>query len=364
MSDKIRRLKETLESVTKSSSKVFIVGHDEPDYDAIGSAIGISIFSKELNENTYIVVNDTDIELEPGVKKIIDDNKIDHNIIGLSRFRELVDNQSSLITTDVNKKNIISVKDYLDVFNDIVIIDHHQETEDTIKTDKKFIDEKISSASEIVSDLLNKSKIKYKKDIANYLLAGIILDTKRYMKNTSPKTHDIAEKLMRRGADSDYVNDLFLTEFEDEGQIALLIHSNSNTNFQLYSYNLFKEYNVSFTLNRENPTEIYKKVNIAKAADKMLKFRIDAAFVLGYTNDSTISISARSKSDIDVGEVMKYINGGGNAKNAASKIEVEDNCDREKYILEVEKEIMRNLEYGIYIKDQQEEAKVYTKKVK
>ena len=31
MSDKIRRLKETLESVTKSSSKVFIVGHDEPD---------------------------------------------------------------------------------------------------------------------------------------------------------------------------------------------------------------------------------------------------------------------------------------------------------------------------------------------
>ena len=64
MSDKIRRLKETLESVTKSSSKVFIVGHDEPDYDSIGSAIGISVFSKELNENTYIVVNDTDIELD------------------------------------------------------------------------------------------------------------------------------------------------------------------------------------------------------------------------------------------------------------------------------------------------------------
>lgn len=355
--DMIKKVRAILEDVINSASNVFIVGHNDPDYDSIASALGLSTLCSFFAKKSYIIVDDPDIELDPGVKKILDDNRKNYNIINKETFEKLKNKRSILIVTDVNSVDRISVKDYLDEFKEVVVIDHHHLSDKTIETDKRIIDEKVSSASEVVARVLNSCKVKYGKVLSNYLLAGIILDTNRYMKNTLDKTYDVAEKLMRNGADSDYVNDLFLTEFDDEGKIALLIHSNGNTNFQLYNYSLFQEYNVAFTLNREMPNAIYKKINIAKAADKMLDFKIDAAFVLGYVNEDTVTISARSKSDIDVGEIMRHMCGGGNPKNAATRIENVSN------IFDIEKELMQQVQWGIKVDDIVEELPENSKKL-
>ena len=45
-----------------------------------------------------------------------------------------------MIAVDVNKDYLISVKDYLDKFNSIVIIDHHKTDENTIKTPLTILD--------------------------------------------------------------------------------------------------------------------------------------------------------------------------------------------------------------------------------
>lgn len=339
----MKMLKELLENGISRASKVFIVGHNEPDYDCIGSALGLSALAKSLGKETYIIVDDDDIEIDPGVKKILEESKEKHNIITLEEFRTLVNKKSLLITTDVNKKYLVSVKNDLDKFKSIIVIDHHQEDEQTIETSKKIIEPKISSASEMIAQVLNSSRIRYDQEIANYLLAGIILDTKRYVKNTTAQTLDVAEKLMRKGADYDYVNSLFLTEFDQDGRIELLIHTPGNTIVQEYAQlSLFAPRNVTFTINREKPETVYKKVDIAKAADKMLKYSIgDASFVIAPVNDGIISISARSRSDIDVGQIMKrFSNGGGNAENAGGRIESND-------IYAVEKELMEQVQWGL-----------------
>ncbi len=341
----IKEIKEMLETAINDSAKVFIVSHDVPDYDAIGSALGISTLCKFLEKESYIIVNDADIELEPGVKKIIDDNKEVHNIINLEEFKKLKDKNSILITTDVNKVNRISVKDYLDSFKDIIIIDHHNEDDNTIQTEKKYINTKVSSASEMIALVLNAAKTKYNKEIANYLLAGIILDSGRYVRNATDTTHDISKKLIRMGADTKYVNDLFLRKFDDEGRISLLIYPEGNTIFKTIAYSLLNEYNVTFTLNRKSPDTIYKKVDIAKASDKMLKFEIDAAFVVGYVNENVVSISARSRSDIDVGKIMSNMNGGGSPESAATRIEgVNDILEIEEILMQKVEEYINNIE--------------------
>ena len=364
MSNSMKNIIDTLERIISESSKIFIVGHNELDYDAIASMVGISELCNLLEKENYIVINDKDIDLEPGVKQIIDKETSRRNIITLEQFELLKDKNSSLITTDVNNKYIIPVKDYLDDFKNILVIDHHGESENSIKTNDMYIDEKSSSASEIVAELLNLCKIKYNQDIASYLLAGIRLDTKRFKKNTTAKTYDIAKKLIHRGANIEYVDDLFSSEFDVDKEISLLIHNNDNTKFYRYGDEsldeeslLFKGYNVSFTLNRNNPDQIYKKVILAQAADKMLNFRTtDAAFVIGYTAPNVISVSARSKGRIDVGEIMRHMQGGGNVQNAATKIE-------NMNIFDLEKELTQQVEWGINIDKPKEKIMKIERKV-
>ena len=72
MIDNIRELKACLESEIKKSSKVFIVGHNSPDFDAIGSAIGLFVLAEQLGKKAYIILDDDEFKMEPGVKKIID----------------------------------------------------------------------------------------------------------------------------------------------------------------------------------------------------------------------------------------------------------------------------------------------------
>ena len=335
----MKELKTKLETEICKSSKVFIIGHNSPDFDSIGSAIGLQVYATSLNKKAYIIVNDEASKIEPGVKKIIDDNIENFNFIKKDQFEKIVNTNSILIVTDVNKDYMISVNDKLNIFKNIIIIDHHEEDENTIKTEDKYISLDASSASEIVARILNSTKTKYSSDVANYLLAGISLDTKRFKRATTAITHDVAEKLIDKGADINYVNNLFLEEFESYCRISNLIIN--GTIIQKYSESLLSPIQVSFTLNRNNPTEVYIKEDYAKAADRMMKFNgIDASFALGYIDKETVHISARGTKKVNVGKIMKAMGGGGNPQSAGGQIKSEN-------ILDVEKKLMDNIPEGI-----------------
>ena len=337
----LRSLKNTVESELKKCSNVFIIGHNGPDFDSIGACIGLFELAEHYHKDAYIIVNDSAVSMEPGVKKIIDENRDKYFFITNEQFLKLKDNKSLLITTDVNKDYLVSVKDYLDEMNSIVIIDHHIEDEHTIKTDKKFIMTDSSSACELVTRLLCFARVKFSVEAANYLLAGISLDTKRFKQNTSSKTHDVAEKLINNGADIDTVNNLFLEEFDSFCSISNLIIN--GTTIRKYSEDLLSPIQVSFTLDRNHPTKIYAKEVYAKAADKMMKFEgIDAAFALGLVEDDVIHISARSGKKVNVGAIMKAMEGqcGGTNQTAGGRVNSDD-------IFEVEKELMDKVILGI-----------------
>lgn len=338
MSTNIKEFQNQLESEIRKSSKVFIIGHNQPDFDSIGSAIGLYELAAHFGKKAYIIVNDEETTLEPGVKKIMDENRSKFRFIKNAECNFLTDKKSILITTDVNKSDRISVGDRLTKFKSILVLDHHGEGPTTIKTTKKFITEEISSASEIVTRMLCNFKVKYGADVANCLLAGINLDTHRFKEKTTSKTHDIAEKLIDKGANLDYVNNLFLEEFETFCRISNLIIN--GTVIKKYSDSL-SPIQVSFTLNRNMPKEIYKKEDYAKAADRMMKFNgIDAAFTLGYVDEETIHISARGNKKVNVGKILETMHiGGGNSQSAGGRVV-------SKEITKIEEELMETVTVG------------------
>ena len=315
-------LKSKLEELTNNSKRIFIIGHNDPDFDAIGSAIGLQRLYSYLGKEAYIIVDD--IDLSAGVKKIIEEahNSNRYNIINKEKYNSLKQDNSLLIMTDVNKDYLISLKDNIKEFNNIAIIDHHKEDKNTVNTENKYININKSSASEIVSSIYSyyPDKIMDAKT-ANYLLAGIVLDTNRFRKNTTEKTLNIAKKLVRKGAKLEFVEELFLEEYEDDKKIYNLVMTDNNIfkSFQT-SDGIFNR-NIAFTFNRDEPFTIYRREDLAKAADRLLKYKVDASFALGYTKEDLVSISGRSKSEIDVSEILSNIplvNGGGNPTSAGA----------------------------------------------
>ena len=395
MSNRLRLLKEMLIKNIKNSSQVFVIGHNTPDYDAIGAALGMVTIAQELNKDAYIIVNDSQQSLDPGVAKVIEESKEDYTFIDLEEYKSLADLDSLLIAVDVNKKYLTPLQDDLDKVGNIIIVDHHQETEQTMEATYKYIDYHASSTCEIVAQLLNSLQIKYSKNMANYLYAGIVLDTQNFRKNTTATTHDTAEKLYAKGARFEVVSKWRVANFEEDQKLNDLIFGShiireigenetteikiNNNSIQVYT-NILGAPKASFVINRMKPHEIYRQDMLAKAADKILSNYAEIAFVFGYVKEDVVGISARSKCDVDVGKLLGKLEkidpsvfpqlqiilppvctGGGNKQNAGGSVTTSDIFSVEEFFMNAMKE-MAPEEETIVSQQENEEPIVLVKK--
>lgn len=327
------RIKASLDRLLDENDNVFVVPHIRPDFDAVGSALGIALICKKNNKNCFIVIDDDYDKLEPETRKVLESIKGNFNFIRSNDLPVYLTPRSLMIAVDANKDYLLCTKKYLNEFKNIVVIDHHKTDEHTIKTPYLYVDESISSVCEEVSRLLFLYGVKLSPDYANYLLAGIILDTNKLSKNTSARTFEVASKLTASGADPTIANNMFLEDFEHDRAIQRLV---DNTDFQNYIFAIASD--------SEDSGRIYEPEDIAKAADYLLKYNINCSFAMAYIDDITISVSARSKGLIDVSKIMRLFGGGGNEYSAATKI-------RGKSLQKVKSLLISSLMPGAYIED-------------
>ena len=305
----IKNLKVYLDSIDylKDIENVIIVPHKNVDFDAISSAIGFSLIASKMKKNPYIVVDDPAYGIDHGVQMIMNEARKSCQIINRDKYLQIKKDNDLIVLVDVNKKYLISLKDDIDENNRVVIIDHHDSDENTVNADCEYIDTSMSSASEIVMKLLTLYRIKPNACIANYLLAGIYLDTNKFTKNVSPETMGIVTKLLECGASMNRVTDLFTEDFNSDRRVQELVSKAKVTNFSV----------ATIVANQEDE---YTREELAKAADYLLKFGVDAAFAVGNIGDNSVAISARSKESVNVGDVMHELEGGGNPFSAATKL--------------------------------------------
>lgn len=302
-----RDIKATLDSLLLENNQVFIVPHKRPDFDAIASSIGMSLICQKNNKRSYIVIDDEMDKLESETRKMIESIKSEFEVIMSRDAKNLINDKSLMIAVDTNKEYLIPTEKYLKDFNNIFVLDHHKTDSSTIHTPYLFTDDTLSSASEEVSRLLFLYDIKLKPEYATYLLAGIILDTNKLSINVSKQTYEVAGELTSRGASPLIANNMFLEDFEHDRAVQKLV---DNTDFPAYI----------FAIACDNTDKIYEVEDIAKAADYLLKYRVNITFAIAKIDENTVSISARSKGDIDASRIMKLLGGGGNQYRAAAKV--------------------------------------------
>lgn len=153
-------------------------------------------------------------------------------------------------------------------------------------------------------------------------MAGIHLDTNRLKKNTSSDTFKIIAHLLECGANNDIINKWFIEDFNSYTKVHSLVGKAEMMNF-------------SVAIVKGDDKNIYTKEELAKAADYLLNFGIDASFVIGNIGNNVISVSARSNDKIDVGSIMKDMNGGGHKHSAATKIDDMNETDVYKKLIKI-----------------------------
>lgn len=313
---KSRVMANALGELMTDAQQIYIMGHSYADMDAVGAAAGLCCIARKRGKKAQIV-----LDLEKNAAGQI-----------LSQLRKLPEYENTfvapqeaflrmqpgalLIVVDTNRPDGVESRQILEASSRVAVIDHHRRASSYIENAAlNFHEPYASSASELVTELLGYlvEPTDLLHDEAIALLAGIVLDTKRFSLRTGGRTFEAAAYLRRAGADTADVQRLFqndLTEIVTRYDImrrAEIIHDN-----------------IALSTIPEDGVD---RVAAAQAADELLTLKgVKASFVLSRSG-TAVQMSARSLGDINVQVILEALGGGGNSTTAGGRIEDADISD-------------------------------------
>ncbi len=298
-------------------SNVIIMGHRNPDFDAVGSCLGIARLAMSVGKRANIVVNSKQSPTLDECFERLDKMPEYRNVfIDATQAQEMLTANTLVVCSDVNNPDNIEAPDIVKNADYLFMIDHHRQSEKTPEPvpEKReiLIVPSASSASELVSEILE-LELPYghrlSREEADIMFAGIMLDTKNFTRNTQIPTFGAAIYLRTAGADPARAQTLFKIKLEDFKQESVFTND----------IEIYREFVVIAKETGPDATPA-KRISAAKTADRLLNIKnIRASFVVTkMVND--VFISARSDGSVNVQLIMESLRGGGHYNSAATMI--------------------------------------------
>lgn len=295
----------------KMADAVFVVGHRQLDLDALGATVGMQHFASRLIDKSYAVYDPN--QMSPDIAKAIARLEEDGNttLLSVDRALSMVTQRSLLIMVDHSKLALTLSDELYRLFREVVIVDHHRRDDDFPENAMlSFIESGASSACELVTELIQfqAAKPKLSRLQASIIMSGIILDTNKFTTRVTSRTFDVASYLRSLGSDSNEINTILATDFEEYRQVNALV---------LKGQRVFD--NIIIAIGDE--AETYTNVIASKAANTLLTMAgIEASFVITRNVTFDVAVSARSRGNINVQRVMEKMGGGGHFNLAACQL--------------------------------------------
>ncbi len=302
-----------LREIITAKDKVIVMGHRMPDVDSFGAAVGIYRVAQALGRKAHIVLNEVTTSVQPLADLFKNNPDYDSDmIVNSQQAIDLAGNNVVLVVVDVNKPSITECPELLRVCKSVVVLDHHRQGTETIENATlSYVEPYASSASEMVSEILQYTydNIKIRTEEADCLYSGIMIDTNNFMSKAGVRTFEAAAFLRRNGADVTRVRKLFR-----EGAAEYKAKADAVSQAEIYK----QCFAISVCTNEDiqSPTIVG-----AQAANELLNIRgIKASFVLT-DYQGKIYISARSIDEVNVQIIMERMGGGGHMSIAACQME-------------------------------------------
>lgn len=316
---KARNVAHAISGLIKEAENVVIMGHTNPDIDAIGSSLGIYKIAKTLGKEANIVTNTAGLTLDAFMTEIRKEKEYDNVFINAEEAKAKVTPDTLLMIVDTHKATYVEVPELIDKTDKIVVIDHHRRGTDFIdKAILTFHEVYASSAAELVTELVQYVDCEMELSTMEIegLYAGIMMDTKNFTFKTGVRTFEAAAYLRKCGVDIIRVKKWFQSNFESYSIIADIVKSAE----------IVKD-NIAIAIYDAGDKEA--GLICAKAADELLTISdITASFVIGNLGKN-VCVSGRSIGDINVQVILEKLGGGGHITVAGAQAK-NKTCEEEK----------------------------------
>ena len=306
-----------LTALMSRADNVIIMGHKYGDFDSFGASIGVARLSMLCGIKVNIAIDLTDKNLRPCIEMMQKTESYSQVFVDNASGLDLIGPDTLVVLVDHNSIPRSQFSDIASKSANIAVIDHHRKNEQPTSAVKlSYIEPSASSTCEMIAEMLESvvSSQNLQKQEADILLAGILLDTKQFTRNTGTRTFGAAQYLRGAGANPTDVYNLFKAAPEDLSKEAR------------FHTSIFMYRNHIALACCEGDTDESYRVIASKAADKMLTLRgVDAAFTLVKIGEQ-IHISGRSAGKVNVQLILEKLRGGGHFDVAGAQV-VSDSID-------------------------------------
>ena len=303
--------RELLSLITRADN-VLVMGHRFGDYDSFASAVGLTRLAISQGARVNIVVNRDDANLDSCFAKVHRLSEYDGLFVDGAQAEDLLGTGTLLIVTDVNNPNYVEAPALMKRAKTVAVIDHHIKTVTFNSAVKlEYIEPSASSASELVSEMIEyvAGERILRPEEAELLLSGVLLDTKRFTRNTGTHTFSVARFLRGAGANPEGSYEFFKATPED-----LAKEARFNSGVVIYRKQ------VAIASCDGEDVDLSYRVAAAKAADGLLEVKgVTTAFAI-VKIENIVYISARSDGSVNVQRILEPLNGGGHFDVAGAQI--------------------------------------------
>ena len=286
----------------EAKGSIIILPHENPDGDALGSAMALYLFLKKKGKNVVVGCRDRVphfLDFIPYVDEIIR--------IPNGRFYDIgiVVDSAGFHRTGAEVKVARRVR-----------IDHHVGGEFNGRYD--YIDPRAPATASLVYELiLAWDEEAMDEEIATCLYVGLATDTGffRYS-NTNEFTFELAKRLVRYGADPNYVYRMF-SERESVNKMKLI--SKVLETLTLYEDGLVAGVTIYDSFFRETGTDYTDSEGLVNYPRSIEGVKVAFALI-EKPREGVWKVSLRSKEAVDVSKIAERLGGGGHKYASGCKI--------------------------------------------
>ncbi|CAM1333767.1 DHH family phosphoesterase [Tenacibaculum aestuariivivum] len=301
---------------------IVIIGHRNPDGDAVGSTLGLKHYLDKKGHTAQVVMpNEYPDFLHwiPGSDTVYRFDRQNKQSIRSLEKSEIV------FLLDFNALHRVGgdMQNTLEKYeNEFALIDHHQQPDDF---KYMYSDTSMSSTCQMVYNFIEMmgDVALIDKNIATCLYTGIMTDTGSFrFRSTTSATHRIIANLIDKGAENDKIHS---NVHDSNSYNRLLLLGQALSNMKL-----LPEYKTAFiTLSEEEKKKFdYQKGDTEGVVNYALSLKgiVFAAIFIEDKEQGIIKMSLRSKGSFSVNQFARnHFNGGGHDNAAGGKSDVSMN---------------------------------------
>jgi phosphoesterase RecJ-like protein len=286
--------------------KILLMIHEDPDGDTLGGTVALFLVLKNLGKDVEMVCKD------PIPKPFLflkETEKIKKDIL-FGDFEVII----IIDCGDLRRTGFAErLKKFSRIHKNLINIDHHPKNDLWKIANLNFVDQKVSSAAELVWQIIKKLETRISKEIATAILTGIYTDTGGFKhSNTTPETLRVASELLSYGAKlKEITRNVALNRSVASLRLwgVALSRLRKNNDLQV----------VSSVITRQDLQDCHATYFDLTGVVNLMNTIPDskAAILFFETPEGQIRASLRTeKENVDVSQIAKLFGGGGHKKAA------------------------------------------------